>query len=60
MAMDYVPEGFCIRQMRAEYKQQARLNDVIIPQKSVGQDKITVLLNNEKSEAYAVVEFLKG
>ena len=46
--------------MRAEYKQQARLNDVIIPQKSVGQDKITVLLNNEKSEAYAVVEFLKG
>ena len=60
MAMDYVSEGFCIRQMRAEYKQQARLNDVIIPQKSVGQDKITVLLNNEKSEAYAVVEFLKG
>ena len=54
MAREYVPEDFRIRQMRAEYKQQARLNDVIIPQKSVGQDKITVLLNNEKSEAYAV------
>ena len=59
MAMDYVPEGFCIRQMRAEYKQQARLNDVIIPQKSIEQDKVTVLLNNEQSDPYAVVEFLK-
>ena len=29
MAMDYLPENFKIHQMRAEYKQQARLNDVI-------------------------------
>ena len=59
MAMDYLPENFKIHQMRAEYKQQARLNDVICPARAVDENKTTVLLNDQKGEPYAVVEFKK-
>ena len=54
---DYLPENFKIHQMRAEYKQQARLNDVICPARAVDENKTTVLLNDQKGEPYAVVEF---
>ena len=57
MAMDYLPENFKIHQMRAEYKQQARLNDVICPARAVDENKTTVLLNDQKGEPYAVIEF---
>lgn len=57
MAMDYLPEDFKIRQMRAEYKQQARLNDVICPCVAAEADRTTILLNDQKNEPYAVVEF---
>ena len=57
MAMDFLPENFKIHQMRAEYKQQARLNDVICPARAVDENKTTVLLNDQKGEPYAVVEF---
>lgn len=60
MAMDYIPADFQIWQMRAEYKQQARLQDMICPQKSVEENKVTVLLNDEKATPYAVVEFVKA
>ena len=57
IAMEYLPDDFVIRQMRAEYKQQARLNDVICPARAVDENKTTVLLNDQKGEPYAVVEF---
>ena len=57
VAEDYLPENFKIHQMRAEYKQQARLNDVICPARAVDENKTTVLLNDQKGEPYAVVEF---
>ena len=57
MAMDYLPENFKIHQMRAEYKQQARLNDVICPARAVDENKTTVLLNDQKGEPSAVDEF---
>ena len=57
IAMEYLPDDFVIRQMRAEYKQQARLNDVICPAREVDENKTTVILNDEKAEPYAVVEF---
>lgn len=60
MAMDYVPAEFCIGQMRAEYKQQARLHDVIHPEKAVENGKITVLLNDGDGGTYAAVEFLQA
>lgn len=57
MAEDYLPENFTVRQMRAEYKKQARLGDMICPKVSAENGRITVLLNNEEGQPYAVVEF---
>lgn len=57
MAEDFLPEGFHVRQMRAEYKKQARLGDVICPEVCMGEDKVTVLLNTEQQDTFAVVEF---
>ena len=59
MAEDYLPEGFTFRQMRTEYKKQARLGDVICPMVSVGEERVAVLLNNEAGGAYAAAEFTK-
>lgn len=57
MAADYLPEGFKIRQLRAEYKQQAKLHDVICPEVCCEEGRITILLNNEEGVPYTVVEF---
>ena len=57
MAEDYLPEGFGVRQMRAEYKKQARLGDVMYPEICTENGKVTVLLNTDSGETYAVVEF---
>ena len=56
--MDYLPADFRIHQMRAEYKQQARLHDMICPARAVEDTKTTILLNDQKSEPYAIVEFM--
>lgn len=60
MAMEYLPEGFAIGQMRAEYKKQARLGDTLWPVVyGTGDDCYTVALNNGEGEPYCVVEFQK-
>ena len=58
MAEDFLPTEFEIYQMRAEYKQQARLHDMICPARAVEDTKTTILLNDQKSEPYAIVEFM--
>ena len=58
MAADYLPEGFAIHQLRAEYKKQAVLGDVFYPRVSRGDGKVIVVLGDEKNEPYAVVEFI--
>lgn len=57
MAECFLPEGFAVRQMRAEYKKQARLGDIICPEICMEDGRITVLLNTQQHEPYAVVEF---
>lgn len=59
MAQDYLPGDFRIGQMRAEYKMQARLDDIIYPEVSVEEGKIVVSLNDENRQPYAVVEYLE-
>ena len=60
MAEEYLPEGFAIRQMRAEYKNAAYLDDVIIPVIYKNEGKYTISLNSEKGKPYCIVEFLNG
>lgn len=57
MAEDYLPDGFAVHQMRAEYKAQARLHDEIRPSVSVQKDQVTVLLKDRENKPYAIVEF---
>lgn len=57
MACGYLPEGFAVKQLRAEYKMQAHLGDVIVPHVFVGEKVTTVSLNNEGNEPFAIVEF---
>ena len=57
IAMDYLPEGYEICQMRAEYKKQALLGDEMYPVVYAGDAVTVVSLDNGEGEAYCVVEF---
>lgn len=59
IAMDYVPDDLNIRQMRAEYKKSAILDDVIYPVvvDSKEQNRYTISLNGEDGKPYSIVEF---
>ena len=59
MAMDFLPSGFAIGQLRAEYKKQAFLDEILMPYVMVGEDKTVVSLTDEKGAPYVVVEFLE-
>ncbi|MCM1101260.1 MAG: thioesterase [Clostridium sp.] len=58
MAMEFLPEQFKIRQMRAEYKKQALLDDVLYPYVVRDADRQVVALNDEKGSPYAIIEFM--
>lgn len=59
MTMDFLPEDFVIGQLRAEYKKQAYLNDVLLPYAVMEEDKAVVSLTDGKGAPYVVVEFLR-
>ncbi len=62
VAEEYLPDGFVIRQMRAEYKNAAHLDDVIVPVVYEDADggRCTVSLNSEEGKPYCIVEFLRA
>lgn len=60
MAREYIPEGCTIRQVRAEYKNQAVLGDRIVPTVITVENGYVIVLNNENNSPYAVVEFARG
>lgn len=57
MATEYIPADFEVRQVRAEYKNQAVYGSVIIPMVHQEDDIYTVTLCNEERQPYAVIEF---
>lgn len=59
IAMDYLPEDFCIGQVRAEYKKQAYLDDKLIPNVVSEDEKTVVVLEDEAGTPYVIVEFMK-
>lgn len=60
IAMEYLPEDFKIRQMRAEYKKQAVLHDVMLIIAYEQDNRHTIALCDEDENPYAVVEFTGG
>ena len=59
MAGAYLPHGFEIAQMRAEYKKSALLGDMIYPKVAVETDTVVVSLDDKAGNAFTVVEFTK-
>ncbi|MCI5648595.1 MAG: acyl-[acyl-carrier-protein] thioesterase [Fusicatenibacter sp.] len=57
MAEEYLPKQMEIHSLRAEYKQQAHLNDMIYPMKKRDQEGCLVALNDKNGVPYVVVEF---
>lgn len=57
MAMEYLEEGFAVGQVRAEYKMQAFLDDVLTPCVARENNRVVVTLEDEKGSPYVVVEF---
>lgn len=59
MAEEFLPSGFAVRQMRAEYRKSAVLGDVIVPMVCENIDTFTVSLANKEEKPYAIIEFKK-
>jgi len=57
IAQQYLPDDFKIWQMRAEYKQQALLGDVLTPRVTWNDQKCTIALMNTQSKPSCIVEF---
>lgn len=57
MAMEYLPEGFLVRQLRTEYRKQAFLDDVFYPMVSITAKSVVVTFLDEDEKAYFVAEF---
>ena len=59
IAMEYLPDDFLIHQMRAEYKKQAFLDDVLYPYIVSVEIGYVVSLRDEEGRPYVSVEFLQ-
>ncbi len=57
IAAECLPEGFKARQLRAEYKMEAHLSDMIYPKSKAFGNRVLVSLENSEQKPYAVVEF---
>jgi acyl-CoA thioesterase FadM len=59
LAQEHVPEDFCVRRLRAEYKNAAHLGDLLHPLVSATEEKIVVSLSDLRGTPYAVIEFCR-
>ena len=57
MAQEYLQKGWKLSRVRAEYKNQAVLGDMIIPVVSRMENSVTVDLRSGDGRSYAIVEF---
>lgn len=58
MAQELLPKNFVVRQMRAEYKKQAFLDDVLYPYTVEEDGRYIISLNDGQGKPYVVVEFI--
>lgn len=57
VAEEFLPEGFEVGGLRAEYKKAAVLGDILYPAVTVEKQTVTVALTDESDVPYAVMEF---
>ena len=56
MALEYVPDNYLIKQVRAEYRQSAVYKDIILPKINIEEDCVTVLLCDVNGAVFVIVE----
>lgn len=56
-AMEYLPDGFSIRQLRVEYRKSAVYGDVLVPERLQEDGKVTIRLTDSAGEPYVITEF---
>ena len=59
LATRYVPSDFKVAQIKVEYRNEARENDIFYPCVAVSDDKIVVMFYNMNDVLYAAIEFMK-
>lgn len=57
LALEYLPKDAVVRQLRAEYRKQAFLGDVLYPYVVREENRVVVALRNQEEKIYAAVEF---
>ena len=57
IAAEYLPKEFPVHRLRAEYKRQAHLGDVMTPGISQKDGTCVVTLNDASGRPYVIVEF---
>lgn len=57
MAKEFIPEGKKIFEMRAEYRKEAVLGDIVIPKVHQQEDKYIIALSDQTEKPYAIVTF---
>jgi len=57
-ATEYIPNDYCVKEIRAEYKKQALLGDIISPKVSVCDDCITVAMYDGNGDHNASIQFI--
>jgi len=60
MALEFLPEDFVVGQLRAEYKKQAWLGDVLYPYTAKAAGAYSIALRDENGEPYVNMLFLNG
>ncbi len=60
MAQEYLPKAWKLSRVRAEYKNQAVLGDMICPAVAIDKERVTVDLRSEDGRSYAIIEFCKS
>ena len=58
-ATAYLPDDFPVREMRAEYRRQAKLGDMIQPMRNEMEDGYLVVLQDPEGQVYCVVRFIR-
>lgn len=59
VAEEYLPEGYPVGRLRAEYKKAAVLGDILYPSVIEEEEQSTVLLADKMGKPYAVIQFVR-
>lgn len=59
MAEGYIPNGFEVGELRADYRRSALLGELIRPRVNISEKVITVVLGTEDNDIYTIVSFYR-